>query len=150
MTDNQQPRSGDAAPDEASPARNFTFKRSFTFGRRPAADSDTETLPVSSREFRWELGGAAKPAGVETSPEQEPATYYEALTGKPDPNRQFFITARRTLNLTVTILALAIPIGLVALGIITGADVQTIVFMGVVGLIVGLMIKTSFPRTPFG
>jgi hypothetical protein len=149
MTDDQQPRSGDAAQDEPPPARTFTFKRSFTFGRRPSADSHTETLPVGRREFKWELG-AAKPAGVEANPEQEPATYYEALTGKPDPNRQFFITARRTLNLTVTILALAIPIGLVALGIVTGADLQTIVFMGIVGLIVGLMIKTSFPRTPFG
>jgi hypothetical protein len=136
MTDDRHPRSDAAGEGEAQKARTFTFKRSFTFGSRPPADPDA--------------GEAAEPAGVETSPKQEPATYYEALTGKPDPNREFFIRSRAALNLAVTILALAIPIGLIALGIITGADLQTIVFMGIVGLIVGFMIKTSFPRTPFG
>lgn len=137
-------------PEPQPGRRTFTFKRSFTIGRRPPADPDAETIPVSSREFKWELGGAVEPAGVGTSPEHEPATYYEALTGKPDPNREFFVTARATLNLAVTILALAIPIGLVAFGLLTGADLQTIVFMGIAGLIVGFMIRTSFPRTPFG
>jgi hypothetical protein len=124
----------------------FTFRKSFTLGRRPRGDSDTEMNSDSARRFEWKWGNPSAEPGSDS----QPATYYEALTGRPDPMRDFFVTARRALNLVVTIIAIGIPIGLVSLGIITGADLQTIVVMGIAGMVVGLMIKTSFPRTPFG
>jgi hypothetical protein len=50
----------------------------------------------------------------------------------------------------VTVIAIGIPVSLVLLGIVTGADLQTIVLFGIAGAIVGLMLKSTFPRTPFG
>lgn len=150
MSDDQQlPPDADEKHDPPA-GKTFTFRRSFTFGRRPPPETDVDSIPISSREFKWELGDTSEPVDAEPGRNEKPATYYEALTGKPDPNREFFLTARRGLNLIVTVLAFSIPIGLILLGIVTGADLQTIVFMGIAGLIVGFMIKTSFPRTPFG
>lgn len=82
--------------------------------------------------------------------ESEPATYYEALTGKPDPMRGFFVTSRRLLNIATWVIALGIPLGLITLGIVNGESPDTIFFMGFGGLLVGMLFKSSFPRTPFG
>lgn len=77
-------------------------------------------------------------------------TYYEALSGRRDPQREFFMRARRIINTGATVIAIAFPVILVAGAIIAGADLQTIVVLGIGGAVVGLMFKTSFPRTPFG
>jgi hypothetical protein len=92
----------------------------------------------------------AGPEEGEPIPIEEAQTYYEMLSGRPDPMRDFFVSARRMLNLVVTGIALGIPIVLVGLGIVARADAQTIVVMGVAGLVVGMMLKSSFPKTPFG
>ena len=91
-----------------------------------------------------------QPEDPSRATESEPATYYEALTGRRDPDRGLFISARTWLNRVVTAIALAIPVLLVGTAILGHADLQTIVLLGVFGLGVGLMLKSSFPRTPFG
>jgi len=78
-----------------------------------------------------------------------PVTYYEALTGRPDPQREFFVTSRRILNGIVTAVAIGLPLVLVLLGIAVGESAETIFFMGMFGLIVGLMLKKSLPGNPF-
>jgi hypothetical protein len=135
---NEQPDSG----------KTFSYRKTLSFGTPLPADEGATVVPGEIKRFRWQLGG--QNAEADGQPEVEPATYYEALTGKPDPNRSFFVSARRILSLVLTGIALGIPLLLIGLGLATGADIQTIVFMGVAGLIVGLMIKSSFPRTPFG
>jgi hypothetical protein len=96
--------------------------------------------------FEWTLGGKE----AERHAEPEPATYYEALTGRPDPMRGFFVMSRRILNIVTWTIALGIPAGLVTLGVVLGEPLESIVIMGIAGLIVGMMIKVSFPRTPYG
>ncbi len=110
------------------------------------ADGSFLTVPGSERTFVWQWPGKPGRDVVE----REPATYYEALTGKRDPDRNFFITARRAINLLVSAIALGLPIGLTALAIVTGQSLETIVFVGIGASIVGMMIRSSFPRTPFG
>ncbi len=107
---------------------------------------DTVIIPGSTRKFEWQWTGD----GTAGDPEREPATYYEALSGRPDPMRGFFIASRRLLDVTTWIIALGVPLGLVLLGVIKGAPPETIFFVGVFGLIVGMLFKRSFPRTPFG
>ena len=150
MADEMTPRSEPKSSAESPNARTFSFRRSFSLGPRPPDDPNVAVIPGAAHTFDWKWGGPRNAPMGETGPEREPATYYEALSGRPDPMRDFFVTARRMLNLIVTIIAIGIPVGLVTLGIIVGADFQTIVFMGIAGLIVALMIKTTFPRTPFG
>lgn len=131
-------------------ARTFTVRRRFTFGRGPGRDDPNVTIVEGpARTFQWKLGGIHETPS-EPDNHEKPMTYYEALSGKPDPHREFFITARRMLNLSVTVIAIALPIGLMALAFVTGGDLQTIVFAGIAGAIVGLMFKTTFPKTPFG
>lgn len=72
------------------------------------------------------------------------------LSGRPDPNREFFIIARRALGWLVTLTAVAIPLVLVLAGVLGGADPQTIVLLGIFGAIVALMLKSTFSKTPFG
>jgi hypothetical protein len=133
--DDPPPPGTPAAPDQ----KTLNFR--FSFGKQPPVDA-----PRSVRRFQWTLGSEeAKPDA-----ESEPATYYEALTGRPDPMRGFFVTSRRILNVVTWIIALGIPVGLVTLGVVLGESTETIVIMGIAGLIVGMMIKVSFPRTPFG
>jgi hypothetical protein len=72
------------------------------------------------------------------------------LTGRPDPMRGFFIRSRQLLNVVTWFIALGIPVGLVTLGIVTGASSETIFFMGFAGLVVGMLFKQSLPKTPFG
>ncbi|HUG48749.1 MAG TPA: hypothetical protein VMP67_10105 [Candidatus Limnocylindria bacterium] len=97
------------------------------------------------RTFEWRWPGEG---GQETA-DFEPATYYEALTGKRDPQRNFFITARRVMNVGVWVIALGLPIGLITLAIATGQTLETIVWVGIGASIVGMMFRVSFPRTPF-
>lgn len=111
-----------------------------------APDTNVVAMPGSVHRFEWTLGGKQP----ERDAESEPATYYEALTGRPDPMRGFFVTTRRVLNVVTWVIALGVPVGLVTLGVVLGESTETIVIMGIAGLIVGMMFKVSFPRTPFG
>ena len=137
------------ADEPDPPPGTFTFKRSFTIGKPPPDDPGVKIVEGPTRTFEWKLGPRAANAD-QPELEEEPATYYEALTGRRDPHREFFVTSRRLLNLTVTLIAIGIPVLLVAAGMLGGADLQTIVLLGVAGLVVGLMFKSTFPRTPFG
>jgi hypothetical protein len=107
-------------------------------------DVKVVVAPPRKFEWRWEGDKAARDRGT------EPATYYEALSGRPDPMRGFFVTSRRLLDIVTWIVALGIPLGLVALGILTGESPETIFFMGFLGLFVGMLFKHSLPKTPFG
>jgi hypothetical protein len=102
-------------------------------------------VPGSARTFKWRWSSQTGPetAGF------EPATYYEALSGKRDPQRDFFIASRRIINAVVWAIALGLPIGLTALTIGTGQSLETIVWVGIAAFIVGMMFRASFPRTPF-
>jgi hypothetical protein len=111
-----------------------------------AGDPNVVVVPGSVQKFEWNWKGN----DLAPDTESEPATYYEALTGKPDPMRGFFVTSRRLLNVVTWFIALGVPLGLVTLGIVTGASTETIFFMGFAGLLVGMLFKYSFPRTPFG
>jgi hypothetical protein len=113
---------------------------------RSAGDPNAVIVPGSVHRFRWTWKGndSTRDAGP------EPATYYEAFTGKPDPMREFFVTSRRLLDVVTWIVALGLPLGLVTLGIVTGASPDTIFFMGFAGLVVGMMFRYSIPKTPFG
>jgi hypothetical protein len=103
-------------------------------------------VPGAARTFRWKW----KVNDPARATEPEPATYYEALTGRPDPMRGFFIRSRQVLNVVTWFIALGVPVALVTLGIVTGASSETIFFMGFAGLVVGLLFKQSLPKTPFG
>ena len=129
--------------------RTFDFTRTFTFGRPPARDDPNVTIAEGPADtFEWKWGGVDESAN-EPDLGRKPRTYYEALSGKPDPHGDLFVRARRLLNLSVTLLAIALPIGLMTLAFATGADLQTIVFAGIGGAIIGLMFKSTFPKTPF-
>jgi hypothetical protein len=125
----------------AAPDHHKTLNLRFSLGKQAPKD-----VPGSEHRFDWTLGGE-DPKADDAS---EPATYYEALTGRPDPMRGFFVTSRRILDVVTWIIALGIPVSLVTLGVVLGESTETIVIMGIAGLIVGMMIKVSFPRTPFG
>jgi hypothetical protein len=111
-----------------------------------AGNPNVVIVPGRARTFRWKWQGD-DPA---RATEPEPATYYEALTGRPDPMRGFFIRSRQLLNVVTWFIALGVPVGLVTLGIVTGASSETIFFMGFAGLVVGMLFKQSLPKTPFG
>ena len=113
----------------------------------PVGDGGLAVVPGSVRTYEWRWPGERKPTG--TADDFEPATYYEALTGKRDPQRDFFITARRILKVGVWLIALGLPIGLVALAITAGQSGETLFVVGLAAFIVGMMFKASFPRTPF-
>ena len=155
MTDDREsPKEPPATTNEepASPPGTFTFKRTFTFGSPPPDDPSVTVVQGPVRRFEWKWGGPS--AGSQPSPEHpelegEPATYYEALSGRRDPHREFFVTSRRLINTVVTLIAIGLPVGVVAAAIISGADLETIVLFGIAAAIVGLMFKSSFPRTPF-
>jgi hypothetical protein len=146
MADQTEHRPEPNSSTELPGARSFTFRKSFSLGRRAPGDANAGLAPGTTHRFEWTWD----PPGTAPASNRQPATYYEALTGKPDPMRGFFVSARRTLNAIVTVIAVAIPVGLVTLGIVVGADLQTIVVMGIGGLVVGAMLKSTFPRTPFG
>jgi hypothetical protein len=110
------------------------------------ADANFVAVPGSVRTFEWRWRG--RPDGQTV--ELEPATYYEALTGRRDPARSIFITVRRVINLLVWTIALGLPIGLTALTIATGQTLETIVVVGIGAAVVGMMFRSSLPRTPFG
>lgn len=113
--------------------------------RSALGEPDAIVEPGQVRRFEWKWDGQA---GTDDG-RAEPATYYEALSGRPDPNREFLVTSRRVLNAVVWIMAIGIPLGLVTLTVLTGQSPETIFFAGIFGAIVGMMIRTSFPRTPF-
>ena len=136
------------ADEPDPPPGTFTFKRSFTIGKPPPDDPGVKIVEGPTRTFEWKLGPRAANAD-QPELEDQPATYFEALTGRPDPHREFFVTSRRLLNTVVTLVAIALPVAAIAVGIIGGADLQTIVLFGVAAAIVGAMFKASFPRTPF-
>jgi len=111
-----------------------------------AGDDGMKTVPIGEQRFEWTWRGGT-PDGEEKT---APATYYEALTGRPDPMRGFFVTARRVLNIATWLIVLGLPLGLITLGVAIGESPETIFFMGFFGLVVGMMFKYTLPRTPFG
>jgi hypothetical protein len=111
-----------------------------------SGDRNIVIVPGSTQKFEWHWTG--DDTGHDT--EREPATYYEALSGRPDPMRGFFVASRRLLDVTTWMIALGVPLGLVLFGVIKGASPDTIFFVGLFSLIVGMLFKHSFPRTPFG
>lgn len=115
----------------------------------PAGLGDDHTIAIApgsaqKLEWKWKGNEQARETG------SQPATYYEALTGRPDPMRSFFVRARRLLDIVTWVIALGVPLGLIALAIVTGQAPDTIFFMGFAGLLVGMMFKRSLPKTPFG
>lgn len=141
------------APDsDESRPRTFTFRRTFTFGKPPPLDDpNVRVVEGPTKVFEWRLGDPQvpddEPAGGLGGP---PQTYYEAFTGRRDPQREFFVTARKWLNRGVIATALAFPVVGLAIGFLSGADLPTTLLLGFAGGIIGLMFKTSFPKTPFG
>jgi hypothetical protein len=111
-----------------------------------AGDPNVVIAPGGVQKFEWTWQG--NDSGGDTS--SKPATYYEALTDQPDPMRGFFVASRRLLNAVTWFIALGVPLGLVTVGIVAGAPPDTIFFVGLGALIVGMMFKSSFPKTPFG
>ena len=131
-------------------ARTITFRRTFTHGKRPR-DSAPISGPEGGQTFKWEwrAGQNGPPPDDALPPDTEPATYYEALSGRRDPMRNFFINARRVIRAGVWIIAIGIPVALIALTVATGQSLETIVVVAIGGAIVGLLFATSFPKTPF-
>jgi hypothetical protein len=111
-----------------------------------AGDDVMKRGPIGEQRFKWTWRGGTHDGEEKIAP----ATYYEALTGRLDPMRGFFVSARRVLNIATWLIALGFPLGLITLGVVTGESPDTIFFMGFFGLIVGMMIKYTLPRTPFG
>lgn len=111
-----------------------------------AGDDGLKTVPIGEQRFEWNWRGGTRDGEDKIAP----ATYYEALTGRPDPMRGFFVTARRVLNIATWLIVLGLPLGLITLGVAIGESPETIFFMGFFGLVVGLMFKYTLPRTPFG
>jgi hypothetical protein len=125
------------------------IRGTFTFGTPPDAPG-ASVVPGRTRQFEWRWEHSAGEPNEPGEPHvTDPATYYEALTGKPDPRRAAFISVRRALGLALWVVALAIPTVLVVLAISSGQSLETIVFMGAAGLLVGLLIRSSAPKTPF-
>jgi hypothetical protein len=160
---------GQLSADDLEKLRSATWADSRVVGalideivglaKRQDPDGTDSTLPVDLvgnpnvvvvpggvQKFEWTWKGT-DPARDTAS---EPETYYEALTGQPDPLRGFFVASRRVLNAVTWLIALGVPLGLVTVGVVAGASPDTIFFMGLAGLIVGMMFKSSFPKTPFG
>jgi hypothetical protein len=108
-------------------------------------EPEARSVPLRARRFAWR----SRPNDAEGATTSEPATYYEALTGKPDPMRDFFVTGRRLLDVVTWIIALGLSLGLVALGIVTGASADTVV-IGLRRVAGGHVDQFSLPRTPFG
>ncbi|HVM31214.1 MAG TPA: hypothetical protein VM305_10670 [Candidatus Limnocylindrales bacterium] len=79
----------------------------------------------------------------------DPVTYFEALTGRRDPHREWFIAARRVLFVLGWVVTLAPMVLLLAAGLLSGESFETIFFMGLFGAIIGAFIRSSLPRTPF-
>ncbi len=112
-----------------------------------AGDPDVMVVPMGGQKFTWKWNGES---GSPREAGAQPATYYEAMTGRPDPMRGFIVTVRRTLDIITWVIAIGLPVGLVVAAIATGQSSETIFFAGFFGVLVGLMLKKSAPRTPFG
>ena len=150
----------DQAPGQRTTpeAKTLRFSRTLSFGTPPPADADLSQAQVTQRRWEWtwppqQDTALADTADVETpSPDaldEPPVTYYEMLTGRRDPHRSFFVAARRVGRLVTWTLVLGLPVLLVTIGVVTGQSLETIFFMGIFALIVGLMVQRSLPRTPF-
>lgn len=143
----QQVDSPDQPASDADQRTTFTLSRTFRFGKQPPSDAGVTIVPGRERRFEWTWSPPG--ADSEDTLEEEPVTYYEALTGQRDTLRDFFINARRMLKLISWILVLGLPALIVAVAVATGQTPETIVVMGIGALIVGLMFQRTLPRTPF-
>jgi hypothetical protein len=144
---------GTSRDDGASKPRTFTFRRTFTFGKPPATGPDGVTVSGPEKTIEWSISRpdepSAEPNGDEPGLGRPPKTYYEAFTGRPDPHLKFFVSGRKWLKRAVNVTALAFPIIGLAIGFLSGSDLLTTLLIGFGGAIIGLMLKTSFPKTPF-
>lgn len=159
-------------PEEKNQPKKFSFNLSF--GRKPPVDdatyqrlleeatkdaqdsadgtgvaskADEVSVTFSDGKIRIRQGPPPEP-GEETprTPEQErEAEAWDRLsrigTGAfPDTAR-----AHQILRRIAVAVGLAIPIGMLVLGLATGQTQETVVFMTIGGAIVGVMLMTSFP-----
>lgn len=152
---------GDLTPEEMAMLRSPALADSGPMGRLIDAAITSGLLRETGRDQPGEAVGLAgdvrtyewkwqKPADQTSPPVSEPATYYELLSAREDPNRDFFLTARRMLNHVAWAAALGVPLLLVGLGMASGQSSETIFFVGVFGLIIGVMIRKSVPGPFFG
>jgi hypothetical protein len=151
---------GDLTPEEMAMLRSRALADSGPMGRLIGAaitsglfretgrgqTSQGPELPGEVRTYEWKW-----PTPTDQPPPViEPATYYELLSGREDPHREFFVTARQLLNVVAWVVAIGLPLLLVGIGVASGESPETIFFMGVFGLIIGVMIRKSIPRSLFG
>lgn len=171
MTDDQRTEPGPKPPEPKRPAR-FSFN--ISFGRKPPVDSETyqrlleratkdaELSPdgtgsasdtykfkidFSNGELRVQDSDRVPPA-EEVPPMQEETAEAEMWdriahigTGAyPDTAR-----VHRALKKVVTVLGMSIPVAVCILTIATGQSQETIFFMTLFGLIVGVMIISTIP-----
>jgi hypothetical protein len=135
---------GDRAPVSGTDGKPAPTAETSEEAAGPARDGESVVVPGDLRRFdlEWPLS--------DRSHEHRPATYYEALTGERDPARDFFITARRVLHIIGWVIALGLPLTVILVTIVTGQPAQTVVVSGAAAAVIGLMLRSSFPRTPFG
>jgi hypothetical protein len=110
------------------------------------APPDAALVPGGQRTWQWRW--EHRPTDAQPAVE-DPQTFYELFSGRPDPNRERFILARRALDVLTWALIIGIPIALIVLALATGQPAENAFYFGIFGLIVGAMIRKSIPR-PFG
>jgi hypothetical protein len=110
-----------------------------------AGGDGMEAVPIGEQRFAWTWQGGTHHGDEQTAP----ATYFEALTGRPYPMRGVFVTVRRVLSIVSWIIVLGLPLGLITLGVVNGESPDTVFFMGLFGLIVGVMFRYTLPKSPF-
>jgi hypothetical protein len=156
-------------PDEKPQPKKFSF--SLSFGRKPPADDpefqrlleeareDAEASPdgtgsaSTTHEYRLRFDGGLPRIVEGDSPPEAPMTPEQAREAEawerlsrigtgayPDTAR-----AHQILRNIVTVMGLAIPVAMLILGIATGQTQETVFFMTLGGLIVGVMLMKTLP-----
>lgn len=132
------------AKDEDAAGRDAPRGKTFSFGfssGEPPADlrKDSDASPqIATKRYECKFGG-----GAERPPEREPATYYKALTGQPNPMRDFFITSRWILSIVTWAFANALPVGALILALATHQSSETVFFIVFAATLVAGMIKAT-------
>jgi hypothetical protein len=150
-----------APEDRPDGETRSSFRFSLNLGNRPADGAPAELerlLEEANRQLAASPGSTGSVSGSETSLEFKDGMLRVVSGDKEQFSYDFVSSAsrgqaldplpliakiRRWINLAVTALSLAIPIGLVALGIATSQSFETIFYMGLFGLIIGAMLMSS-------
>jgi len=156
-------------PDDKPQPKKFTF--SLSFGRKPPIDDpaykrlleeatkDAESSPdgvgsaSDAHEYRLTFDGGLPRIVEGDSPPAQPMTPEQAREAEawerlsPIGTGAYPDTARlhRILRNIVTVMGLAVPVGMLILGIATGQSQETVFFMTLGGLIVGVMFMKTLP-----